>query len=303
MEFEQHRKRRNRIWLALLCLGVIIQANLLLTHSSPVHSAASLVSPVSNKEATSSDLEKKSLPEKEKPENPSAIKEEGKSPAGVDNPLQNPASPADHATILPAGKMISKIPLVQKTVYLTFDDGPGKYTQQMVDILNKNQIQGAFFWIGKNLKDKDIPIAKQMLSSGHVIGTHTMYHEKLRQKPKQVQVKMIQDSTRYTSQKIGAPIYYFRPPYGAVDANTLAASKETNQILAYWNVDSLDWKYPHNPGLVLKNIETEVKPGSIILLHEKEQTVQLLPQIINLLKKKGYAFAPLPTPAPPVKKS
>lgn len=73
---------------------------------------------------------------------------------------------------------------------------------------------------------------------------------------------------------------------------------KTNQILAYWNVDSLDWKHGDKPDLIMNNIASEVKPGSIILMHEKEQTVRLLPKIIELLKQKGYGFAPLPVPDP-----
>jgi peptidoglycan/xylan/chitin deacetylase (PgdA/CDA1 family) len=284
VENDRRKKQRKYIWLALLGLGLIIQLNLLFNDSSPVQSATAFLNSMSGEEQKTKE-----------PETTPSTSEPKQQP--------NPATPQVPVATPPAvpavGVMISKLPRPKPTVYLTFDDGPSKYTEAIVGILDKNQVKGAFFWIGENLKtDKQVAFAKQMAANGHIIGTHTMKHEKLRKKPKDTQVAMIRSSTQYVSQKLGIPIYYFRPPYGAVDQNTLIASKETNQILAYWNVDSLDWKYGHKPDLIMHNIASEVKPGSIILLHEKEQTLKLLPKIIELLKNKGYDIAPLPVPNP-----
>jgi len=291
LENDRRRRQRNRIWLALLLLGVIIQVNLIFSESPPAQSATALLNSISDKET--SDTPEKSKP----PQQPnSAQKPDPSAPAKPAKPSTNTASSPDVPAV---GKMIAKIPTSKPTVYLTFDDGPGKYTKDIVAILDEHDVKGGFFWIGQNVKtERDSKLARQMLANGHIIGTHTMYHEKLWKKPKDVQIQIIRTSTEYISQKIGAPIYYFRPPYGAVDQNTLLASKETNQILAYWNVDSLDWKYGDKPDLIMNNIAREVKPGSIILMHEKEHTVQLLPKIIKLLKDKGYGIAPLPTPKP-----
>jgi peptidoglycan/xylan/chitin deacetylase (PgdA/CDA1 family) len=299
VENDRRKKQRKRIWLALLGLGLIIQLNLLFNDSSPVQSATAFLHSMSGEEQKTKEPETTPSTSEPKPDS-----SQQSNPAQQPNPSTQPkpATPQPVATppAVPAvGVMVSKLPLPKPTVYLTFDDGPSKYTEAIVGILDKNQVKGAFFWIGENLKtDKQVAFAKQMAANGHVIGTHTMKHEKLRKKPKDTQVAMIRSSTHYVSQKLGIPIYYFRPPYGAVDQNTLIASKETNQILAYWNVDSLDWKYEHKPDLIMHNIASEVKPGSIILLHEKEQTLKLLPKIIELLKNKGYDIAPLPVPNP-----
>jgi peptidoglycan/xylan/chitin deacetylase (PgdA/CDA1 family) len=306
LEKDRRRKQRNRIWLALLLLGAIIQLNLIFNDSPAVQSATAFLDSFSDKTTSSTtDQQKNTNTTAEKSEKEQTTNQTSKSnevqpsAASVQNsnstvPAQSTGSPDLPAT----GKMIAKIPRTKPTVYLTFDDGPGNYTKDIVAILDKYNVKGAFFWIGDNLKnEQQVAFAKQMLAEGHVIGTHTMHHEMLEKKPKAVQVGMIRESTTYISQKIGAPIYYFRPPYGAVDNNTKLASKELNQILAYWNVDSLDWKYGEtNPDLVMNNIAKEVKPGSIILMHEKKPTVQLLPKIIELLKNMGYDLAPLPTP-------
>jgi peptidoglycan-N-acetylglucosamine deacetylase len=195
---------------------------------------------------------------------------------------------------VPVGKLISDIPRSEKVVYLTFDDGPSKYTKQIVTILRENQIKGSFFWVGSNLRDIDF--AKEMIRDGEVIGTHTMNHTSLKNKSLDEQVRLIMESTKYISEKLNYPITYFRPPYGAVDQNTYKASIKTGQILTFWEVDSEDWRYPKNPEKVMANIMSEAKPGAIILLHEKLLTVNLLQRIIDSLRTQGYQFAALPMP-------
>jgi peptidoglycan-N-acetylglucosamine deacetylase len=217
---------------------------------------------------------------------------------------QNEDQPAKFTADVPVGKLIADIPYPQnpKTVYLTFDDGPGDYTKEIVDILDKNHIKGSFFWVGDNVaswiaKDPSrVDFAHYMIQDGDVIGTHTMKHTALAHKSLAEQIHLIEESTNFVSEKIGHPINYFRPPYGSVDKNTRKASETTKEIIAYWEADSLDWKYPNNPEKVLSNIMREVKPGAIILMHEKDHSAGMLQRVIDDLKASGYQFAPLPIP-------
>jgi peptidoglycan-N-acetylglucosamine deacetylase len=217
---------------------------------------------------------------------------------------QNENGPSQFTADVPAGKLIATIPYPKhaNTVYLTFDDGPGDYTKEIVDILDKNHIKGSFFWVGDNVANwmtKDpahVDFSHYMLKDGDVIGSHTMKHTALGHKSLNEQIHLIEESTQFVSEKIGHQVDYFRPPYGSVDKNTRKASIATKQILTYWDADSEDWKYPNDPQKVTSNIMKEVKPGAIILMHEKSHTVLLLQQVIDELKAKGYQFAPLPIP-------
>ncbi|HJV46872.1 MAG TPA: polysaccharide deacetylase family protein [Bacillota bacterium] len=204
---------------------------------------------------------------------------------------------------LPYGKLTSKIPYPNhdKTVYLTFDDGPGDETREIESILERNKIRGSFFWVGHNLEswiDKDPTnqkFAQDMVSKGDIIGSHTMNHTAMSHKSLPVQIQMMKDNAALITEKVGSPITYFRPPYGSVDHNTLKASETEKEIIAYWHVDSEDWKYPNNPEKVLSNIMNEVQPGSIILMHEKPTSAAMLQNIIDSLKEKGYEFSALPS--------
>ncbi|WCK55888.1 polysaccharide deacetylase family protein [Aneurinibacillus sp. Ricciae_BoGa-3] len=282
---DRPKKKKTLIWLALLGLGAIIQVNLIFSHSAPVFSATSLIQSISG-EAQPSTVQ------------PGTKQANERSKATETEAQKNVKLTALTAveSVLPLGKMVAKVPAPTKTAYLTFDDGPNQHTKEIVYILDKNGIRGSFFWIGENVKDEYVPIARQMIEEGHVIGTHTMHHTAMKHKPLSEQESIIKETTVFISKKIGAPIVYFRPPYGSVDKNTSIAAMENKQTLIYWETDSEDWKYPHNPQKILSNIAREIKPGGIILMHEKPQTVALLPQIIQNLKKEGYTLAPLPEP-------
>jgi peptidoglycan-N-acetylglucosamine deacetylase len=278
------RKRKKKHpwqpWLPILLVIMVISIGYSVYPTKPTQATQSVKAPIKATQQVTQDSPKIAPGAEEKVLSqpaPNTMIKQAKLPDGI-----------------PAGKMIASIPLSKPTVYLTFDDGPSEHLKQIVDILDQNQIKGSFFWIGNNVKDGEF--AKTMIKEGHVIGTHTMNHTALNHKSLEEQTKIIEETTKYVSERIGHPIIYFRPPYGAVDENTYKASIATGQVLTYWDVDSEDWKYPHNPKKILANISSETKPGSIILMHEKPQTVELLPQIIALLKAKGYEFAPLPAP-------
>ena len=275
-------KKKNRFWLAVLSLAVLMQLDVIVT---PVFSKSPFQKTQVNNNMSPVAIQPKGM--LSPPEPSGGIHET------IHNNLTNNPSPLS----LPVGQMIPSIPAMQgnkKVVYLTFDDGPNEYTRQIVNILNENHIKGTFFWVGQNVQD--VQLAQEMVREGHVIGTHTMDHSMMRNKTRQQQIQMIQKSTDYVSKKIGSPIYYFRPPYGAVDSNTLAASVATGEILISWNVDTLDWMNQNNQNAIIYNIHKEVQPGSIILMHEKPHTTEYLPKVIKLLRDMGYDFLPLPAP-------
>ena len=78
-----------------------------------------------------------------------------------------------------------------------------------------------------------------------------------------------------------------RPPYGAINSTIQNA---IDQSFIMWDVDSLDWK-THNTTAILNEVKKEVKPGSIILMHDIHQTtIDALPTVLDYLKSQGYTF-------------
>jgi peptidoglycan/xylan/chitin deacetylase (PgdA/CDA1 family) len=276
-----YSKQKVRIWLALLCITLFMYLD--------VYVAQFLVDHPSFMVGSNQQFNQVALIPKEvlmPPEPSSGIHEivDGNQSPNINNP----------PIALPVGQMVNKIPGNRKVVYLTFDDGPNEYTRQIVDVLDRYKVKATFFWVGQNVLDKEL--AQEVVQKGHVIGTHSMQHTMMRNKSRQEQIQIINASTNYVSKMTGSPIYYFRPPYGAVDGNTMAASIATGQILISWSVDTKDWMYQNNHSVILNNIRNEVSPGGIILMHERPQTTQYLPKVIQLLKSMGYECLPLPNP-------
>lgn len=279
LDHQFYARQKARFWCVLLCLAIFMQLDVAVTQSYFRY-------PFTQKQANNRSLRVAVQPSSALlPPEPSS---------GIHETIHIEPNVPPPPIALPVGRMVSLIPGNKKVVYLTFDDGPNEYTRQIVNILNQNNIRGTFFWVGQNVQD--VQLAKEMVREGHVIGTHTMRHTMMRSKTKLEQIQLIKESTDYVSKKIGSPIYYFRPPYGAVDGNTLAASQATGEILISWSVDTKDWMYQDNQNVILYNIQKEVSSGAIILMHERPRTTEYLPKVIKLLRDMGYQFQPLPAP-------
>ncbi|WP_245954501.1 polysaccharide deacetylase family protein [Fontibacillus phaseoli] len=185
----------------------------------------------------------------------------------------------------------------QKVIYLTFDDGPGKYTDQIVSILNKNGIHGTFFMIGNQVSGNEKAI-KTAAENGNYIGLHSMTHDKKKLYRSSGSARFIKEFKQEQEiiQKItGTTPWLIRAPYGSKPEinnkflNDIAAAKFK---MWDWTVDSKDWNYPGKPERIIQEIKRQVhRDTEVILMHEKSQTVQALPGIIKYLKKKGYSFA------------
>lgn len=184
---------------------------------------------------------------------------------------------------------------INKIAYLTFDDGPNKHTKPILDILQEHDVKATFFMIEPQIKDFKDDV-QRMIAEGHMIGSHSVTHDKatVYQSPKTLLDEM--NKTRETLLTITSfDSRLVRVPYGSKPYLT----KEFRDILANnniqvwdWNVDSNDWRYSQEMlistvkkqviGLEQKNITP------VILFHNSLNTVQSLPEIIKFLKSEGY---------------
>lgn len=175
----------------------------------------------------------------------------------------------------------------QKMIALTFDDGPDpKTTPQALSILKKYNAKATFFMVGKNV-DAYPNIAKQVRKEGHQIGNHTWDHPQLPKLSLSDAKKEILDTQEAIQKATGVQTKITRPPYGAINN---AIQYGIDQSFIMWDVDSLDWKN-HNTASILNEVKKEVKPGSIILMHDVHQTtIDALPTVLDYLKEQGYTF-------------
>ena len=171
-----------------------------------------------------------------------------------------------------------------KLVAITFDDGPGAYTNTLLDGLKSRGAKATFFLVGNRIGGNTATI-KRMLSEGHQIGNHSYSHPDLNSLSA-AGVNTELTRTRNLLVGIGGErTYALRPPYGNHNSNVRSYA---NGPVILWSVDTLDWK-SRNANSVYNKIMNETTDGSIVLLHDIYSTsVEGALRAIDSLQEKGY---------------
>lgn len=176
----------------------------------------------------------------------------------------------------------------RNAVVLTFDDGPGRYTNELLDILQAYEVKAVFFWQSRLVYHKRP--WQRLLNEGHILASHAHNHCNLTRLTKDEQFHHIYHSKKTLEKLSGQEIKYFRPPFGQYNEDTMKIIQELNLNPIMWEISSYDWELKLEPEKITSNIVEHVKEGSIILLHELEQTVKALPSIIEGIHEKGLRF-------------
>ncbi|WP_088040610.1 polysaccharide deacetylase family protein [Bacillus sp. EAC] len=181
----------------------------------------------------------------------------------------------------------------QKVVYLTFDDGPSALTNQILEVLKNEKVHATFFMIGKNLNEHR-DVVKRAVQDGNYIGAHSMTHNYDRLYKQGLFVSEMQQTLSIINKLTGENTRLVRAPYGSRPSMSQKLRNDSvNAGLKIWdwNVDTNDWKNTANPSNILNEVKKQTtKNKEVILLHEKQTTLEALPEIISFLKAKGYAL-------------
>jgi peptidoglycan/xylan/chitin deacetylase (PgdA/CDA1 family) len=190
------------------------------------------------------------------------------------------------------------MPATEKTVALTFDDGPdSSSTMKVIEILNSYRVPGTFFFVGQQM-DRYSEAVKAALAGGHVAANHSWSHIR----PTDADTDLLLDEvqkTQDTLSKYGTEAKLFRPPYGLVNEEQLPALIDAGFQTIAWSIDSLDW-YFDNPEDIITCVTKNIHPGAIVLMHSfggptnRQATIEALPVIIETLQAQGYRFVSLP---------
>ena len=169
-------------------------------------------------------------------------------------------------------------------IAFTFDDGPSKYTEQLLGILEQNQVHASFFMVGQNV-GRYPNVIQKMKELGCDIGNHTMNHReltKLSVEDIEIQIESVNDAIKKCINE-GATLV--RPPYGSEDEKVRGALKYP---IILWSVDTNDWQ-TEDANVIAEYILNTVKDGDIVLMHDIYQpTVDSVAIVIPKLIEKGY---------------
>lgn len=178
------------------------------------------------------------------------------------------------------------VPIWQKIIALTFDDGPSElYTNTLLDMLHSEWVHATFYVLGRNA-ERYPDILRREQREWHEIGNHSYSHTVFTK----LGSGQIRDELYMTDQAIYRAIWEypstFRPPYGAVNTGMLM---EISMPFVLWSIDTRDW-HTHN---MIKNIAglAHAKSGDILVMHDIHETsVASIPAIIASLRDRGFTF-------------
>lgn len=179
------------------------------------------------------------------------------------------------------------MPAREKSVYLTFDDGPiPEVTPWVLDVLDQYEVKATFFMVGDNVR-KHPDVFRMVIERGHAVGNHTFNH---------IQgLRFLTHNYLANVDKAAEliPGNLFRPPHGHMRIpQTLSLIRKYKVIM--WDVVTRDYNAALSPEQVLENVKRYTRNGSIIVFHDSlkaEKNMRwAMPRAIEWLKEEGYGF-------------
>lgn len=156
---------------------------------------------------------------------------------------------------------------------LTYDDGPNpRSTPELLDVLARHNARATFFMIGNFVREQP-DLVRRVHAAGHLIGNHTMSHPFLASKRMDFVSREIRDCNALLEDTLGAPIRYFRAPFGARRPGILRFLREEGLTPVQWNAQGNDWEPIGVEGILATLAPGLAKArargrGSNILLHD-----------------------------------
>jgi peptidoglycan-N-acetylglucosamine deacetylase len=200
------------------------------------------------------------------------------------------------------GRIITHGSRSDNEVALTFDDGPNEpYTSEILGILQHYGVKATFFEVGQNVEVYP-EATERLVADGQVIGNHAYDHSRLATAI-DLRYRQLDQAQAVFEAVAGVSPTLFRPPAGIHTPWQMRTVKGQNMIAVNWDAEGLDWQNGANAETITRRVLDEAQPGSIILLHDGDETkngadrsatVEALPAIIEGLQQRGYTFVTVP---------
>ena len=170
-------------------------------------------------------------------------------------------------------------------IAFTFDDGPGEYTDELLDCLEENNAHATFFMLGQNVGSWESTV-QRMADIGCEIGSHSWDHPNLYDLSMDSVAKQFSDTDAALEKACGQKASVARAPYGNWSDDIIST---VGKPFFTWSLDSLDWSYLDVNKDYDAVMNGDLTDGSIILMHDiHEPSVQAAIKMIPELVQKGY---------------
>ncbi|MCI8364630.1 MAG: polysaccharide deacetylase family protein [Eubacterium sp.] len=206
-------------------------------------------------------------------------------------------------------------PTKKSIIYLTFDDGPNRYsTPKILNILKRQKVQATFFELKPAAADFDL--TQRVLKEGHSLALHGYQHKyDVIYRSEKVYKNNLDKLRDLFFQKFGVWCSVTRFPGGSsnqVSRYNRGIMTKLTAVLHNWGYHYFDWNVSsgdagdvHTPAAVYKNVTKGIKKGksNVVLMHDfggNDKTINALENIIKFGKKQGYTFLPITASTPEI---
>ncbi len=201
------------------------------------------------------------------------------------------------------GRVWTHGPRERRRVALTYDDGPNApSTHDILDVLRAGGVPATFFCVGVNA-ERHPDVVRRIADEGHTVGSHSMRHSRAAGlHPREG--AHIDECSRVLSGLLGRRPRLYRAPWGWLTPWEMRRLLSRGLSVIGWDVYTHDWRTPPPDGdVIAAGVARDVRPGSIILLHdgiagvetaERPQTARATECAISRLRAEGYEFVTVP---------
>lgn len=191
------------------------------------------------------------------------------------------------------GEFITHGPRKGKRVALTFDDGPGPYTERVLEILKRSGVRATFFMNGDQVATRP-KLARKVFEAGHEIGDHTYNHIDFHTYDREDKADRLRQEMRLSKKAIqkavGTTPKLCRMPYGFVRPWVREIARHEGYALVNWTFGN-DW-HSIEPEAKRRDYLKAIRPGAIFLMHDggarRQGTLFVLEGLLEELKRQGY---------------
>jgi peptidoglycan/xylan/chitin deacetylase (PgdA/CDA1 family) len=179
-----------------------------------------------------------------------------------------------------------------KKVSLTFDDGPGKATEEILKILKEKGVKATFFMLGVRVEN-DTETAEKVVAGGHEICSHTykhvnFYSYKFGDKISKMEREILH-AKKAIKDKLGIDTYLMRFPYGYSKLDGLKVAQKLGYYVINWSF-GMDWENV-SAQRMLEKYKQAIRNGAIFLMHDlpkNEKVLSFLEEFIDEIRSQGY---------------
>jgi peptidoglycan/xylan/chitin deacetylase (PgdA/CDA1 family) len=186
----------------------------------------------------------------------------------------------------------------ERSVALTFDDGPSPYTGEFLKLLRDQKVKATFFLVGVQVQ-KYPDVVRKEVKAGMTLGNHSWSHPT---RPPFARLPATRaadevDRAQTIIKAAGGKAKLFRPPGGSFSPETTAMVRKHELRTVMWSVDPKDWRRGRSAGAIASAVLSKVRPGSIVVMHDGgpnvANTLAALPAIIRGIRARGLHLVAL----------